>query len=374
MKKLINLITVFAVVLLMATSCKDYQEAVYEDVSNSETAFVIPLEASSKSGAKLSPAEYNSHKVMSKKILIPTRWHQTGRMWFDGKWVPTVKVIKVNRAPVNGNWSGKNAITVESQDSIDFSVAFNCTAEIPDENAATYLYGYPAKDLSSVMNSEIRQMVQQIVSEVSARYVMDELRSKKPEIVSEVRRQVIPHFAKKGIVVTTLGMSSGFQYANPKIQESLDSIVVVQQLKEEEAAKLSAMADQIKRKEAEAQAEADYAVKIAEGESKKLLIEKEASAKALLIDEQAKADALLISAKSQADAKVVAAEAKAKEMEYRIKALNTGGQSESYLRLKELEVQAVMAERWQGGVPTISGGQQPLQHMDVSALVPAIAK
>ena len=228
LKKLINLIAVFAVVLLASTSCKEYQEEMYEEVSNSETAFVIPLEASSKSGAKLSPAEYNSHKVMSKKILIPTRWHQNGRMWFSGKWVPTVKVIKVNRAPVNGNWSGKNAITVESQDSIDFSVAFNCTAEIPDENAATYLYGYPAKDLSSVMNSEIRQMVQQIVSEVSARYVMDQLRSKKSEIVSEVRKQVIPHFAKKGIVVTTLGMSSGFQYANAKIQESLDSIVVVQ--------------------------------------------------------------------------------------------------------------------------------------------------
>ena len=155
-----------AVTMMILASCKPYQEEVYVDVSNSETAFKILLEDSSKKGAKLTPAQYDNHKVMSKKINIPTRWHSTGRWWFSGKWVPTAKVIKVNRAPVNGNWSGKNSITVESQDSIDFSVTFNCTAEIKDEKASTYLYGYPAKDLTGVMNTEIRQMVQQVVSEV----------------------------------------------------------------------------------------------------------------------------------------------------------------------------------------------------------------
>jgi hypothetical protein len=307
--------------------------------------------------------------VMSKKIQIPTRWHETGRMPWSGDWVDTVKVIKVNRAPVNGNWTGGSAITVESQDSIDFSVAFNCTAEIYDTDASLYLYRYPAKDLTSVVNTEVRNMVQQTVSAVSARYPMDILRSKKTEISEEVRATVIPHFKERGITISTLGMSSGFNYQNAKIQASLDAIVVVQQLKEEEAAKLAAMGDQIKRREAEAQAEADYKVKIAEGEAKKAIIEQETLAKTLIIDETAKADALLISAKSRADAEVVKAKGDAEAIQEQITALTASGKSEDYLKLKSIEVEMARVLKWQGGVPMISGGDSPQQFMNVSDFV-----
>jgi hypothetical protein len=368
MKKL-AMITIMALFAMFATSCKEYQEDKYEEISNSETAFMIPLEAGSKAGGKLSPAEYDQHKVMAKKIQIPTRWHQTGRMPWSGKWVDTVKVIVVDRAPVNGNWQGTQAITVESQDSIDFTLSFNCTAEIDDNDASLYLFRYPAKDLSSVVNTEVRNMVQQTVSSVSARFGMDELRSQKLEITTVVRETVIPHFKERGITISTLGMSSGFNYSNSKIQESLDAIVVLQQLKVEEKAKLSAMGDQILRREAEAQAEADYKVKIAEGDALKSVIEREALAKTLLIDTRANSEALLIEAKSKADAKVVTAMGDATAIKEKIDALTASGKSFDYLKLKEIEVELAKVQKWQGGVPMITGGDSPTQFMDVSDFV-----
>jgi hypothetical protein len=368
MKKF-TMITIMALFAMFATSCKEYQVEKFEQISNSETAFVIPLEASSKAGAKLSPAQYDSHKVMSKKIQIPTRWHETGRLPWSGTWVDTVKIIKVNRAPINGNWQGTKAITVESEDSIDFSVSFNCTAEIADVDASLYLYRYPAKNLSSVVDTEVRNMVQQTVSAVASKYPMDILRSKKAEIVSAVRETVIPHFKERGISISTLGMSSGFNYKNEKIQQSLDAIVVVQQQKAEEKAKLAAMADQILRREAEAQAEADYKVKIAEGDAKKAIIEREALATTLLIDTEANAKALLIEAKSKADAKVVTAQGDATAIQEKITALTASGKSSDYLKLKEIEVELAKAQKWLGGVPSITGGNAPTQFMDVSTFV-----
>jgi len=35
----------------------------------------------------------------------PSRWRKTGRLWYSGEWIDTVKVIKVDRSPITREWT-----------------------------------------------------------------------------------------------------------------------------------------------------------------------------------------------------------------------------------------------------------------------------
>lgn len=322
-----------AVMLLscLSMSCrKPYQEPVYAEVKNNETAFVIPLEGDSRSQAKLNSAEfYEAHKVATRRIEIPTRWNQTGRWHYEGAWIPTVKVIVVDRSPVTRNWeSGSNgtsridqAIWVESSDSVGFSMGFNCTAFIKEEDTSGFLYWYSSGSLANVMDSEIRGRVQQVAAEEAAKLPLDNLRDKKNAIALKVREDIIPFFEKRGITITTVGMFGGMTYENKEIQESIDRVFVSQQLKNTELAKLDAQTKANERIILEAQ-----------GRATETQIKIEADAKARLTLAKAEADAITSLSKAVAE----------------------GGTN--YLALKGLEVQTKQAEKWDGKLPTITGG------------------
>ncbi len=74
-------------------------------VSNSETAFLVPLTGDTGKQTGFDGQKYLSdRKVAVKRVQIPREWVQTGRWSNDGKWVPTVRLIKVDRAlsPASG--------------------------------------------------------------------------------------------------------------------------------------------------------------------------------------------------------------------------------------------------------------------------------
>lgn len=347
-KVILAIVAGFAIAVLVAgatTGCRKYQTPEYESVGTSETAFVVPLEGDSAKGLKLdSEAAYDKYKVMEKRILITKRWNKTGRMYTQGEWIPTIKVIKVERTPVTREWTAdensgtKNeneAIWVESSDSVGFSVGFNCTAHIQEADAARFLYWYKGNTLASVMDQEIRNRIQQVASEVAAKYDLDELREKKLEIIGEVRKDVIPFFELRGITVTTIGMFGGFQYENPKIQEAIDAVFIAQQLKNEEKAKLAAMEDKKTRMLKEGEATANQERMAAKG-------------KADAIESVAKAEAEGIKMKAKAEAESILAIAKA---------LQTASDSELFYKIKALEIEKGRIEKWSGDVPTmIMGG------------------
>jgi hypothetical protein len=301
-------------------SCKPYQKPVYKEISNNETAFVIPLEGDVGGQAKFgSKEQLEKHKVATKRIEIPTRWNQTGRHAENGEYIPTVTVIVVDRSPITRNWEaankGKdNAIWVESSDSVGFSMGFNCTAFIKEEDTATFLYWYSSGGLSGVMDTEIRGRIQQVAAEESAKFPLDELRDKKNEIASSVRGDIIPFFAERGITITTVGMFGGMTYENPEIQKSIDGVFVAQQQKNVALAKYEAQKKENER-----------VVLEAEGVAKQRQIQAEAEAKAITSLTQAVAQ---------------------------------GG--ENYLQLKSLEVQGKQIEKWDGKLPTVTSGAMPL--------------
>lgn len=149
-----------------AVGCGDYKKEIVREIGENQTAFVVPLEGDTKGGQKkFMSIEYLNApevKVATKRITIPTRKLHTGRMWWEYKWIETVKLIVVDRTPVTRVWtSGKEtgtsatnqAFCVESRESVDFCAGATAMATIPEADAALYLYHYAGKEfLNSPLN------------------------------------------------------------------------------------------------------------------------------------------------------------------------------------------------------------------------------
>lgn len=349
-------VSVFLLAISMS-GCFVYDKPEFIEIGSSHTAFLIPLEGSSEDQSKLNSKELLEKSMISlKRVQIPHKWVQLGYGPVNGKYVDTVRLIAVNRAPVTRTWKASKDLTidqgiwVESADSVGFSTGITCTAKINDDSAATkFLYNYPlstkvennddshlidnGEALSFVLDNEVRSRIQSLMAEFSAAHKMDKLRELKSEMLNYVKYGVvpedspeslkksadvdkelgvIPYFEERGITITTIGQFDGFTYENPKIQEAIDSVFEAQQ--DEEVAKA----------ETNAQTERNKAIKLAA---------------------EGKAEAARAVAMGEADAIKTVADAKAYEIKQAAQDLIT------YLELKRLEIFSKQVEKWDGTMP-----------------------
>lgn len=325
-------------ITLLLSGCAAYKVPKFVTAETSETVFVVPMLGDTSSQGKINSEEFLEKSLVStKRIEVPQLYVQTGRMWFTGHWTPAARVIKVDRAPVTRTWCAggeynDNAIWVESEDSVGFSVGVTITARIlTDKEAVTFLYNYPGEaanseaaeakvNLAHVMDKEIRARVQKIFSEEAAKTKMDLLRTQKNSIMKAVETDVIPFFKKRGIEITTIGMYKGFDYENKATQDTIDKVFQAEQEKNVAKAK------------EEAQLAMNKSIKLkAEGE----------------------AEAARLKAKGEADAIKTVADAKSYEVS------KTTEKSETYLKLKEFEILMKQLERWDGKFPVYFMGNSP---------------
>lgn len=312
-----------AMLMLGTVGCmRPYDVPEFVEIETSETGYLIPLEGDTSTQKKFDSEEMlEQQKVAAKRVQIPHKWVQTGRMVGSGKWVGTARLVKVDRKPITREWTAdsgtgstnKNqAIWVESRDSVGFSVGFSCTAMIEESDTSRFLYQYTSKDLSDVMDTEIRAKIQEAAADKCGEYDLDDLRAKKKELIEYVRGETIPFFKERGITITAIGMFGGFTYENGEVQKSIDKTVQDQQLK------VSALAEE------EAQT--------IRNRTKKL--EAEAEAEAARIKSQGEAEGI----KLVADAKAYEIEKATENLEF-------------YLKLKELEVERDRVSKWDGRWP-----------------------
>jgi hypothetical protein len=254
MKTIILIISLLLIALIF-TGCGNQ---VYEILSH-ETAFVIPLQGDGKDQTKFDSAKMvNKLKVAGKRIVI----HSSFELSPFGNW-PEGKLIKVNRRPVNRNWTESNstgssyqnqAFIAESNEAdkggaISFYARFSCTCNIQEKDAALYLYTYPSNlSLSKLMDTEIRTKIGGAFIRKCAPYSMDEIRVEKNKILTEVKGEVIPYFQKKGITIQALEYSEEFKFLDKSIQDSINEKIqasnerTAQKIRNE-AAKEKALAD-----------------------------------------------------------------------------------------------------------------------------------
>jgi len=307
---------------------RPYDTPEYSEIDTSETGFLIPLEGNSGNQAKFQSEEYlRELKVAAKRVQITHRWSQEGRLPNSGRWIATVRLIKVNRSPVTREWTAEaatgtaaknQAVWIESSDSVGFSMGFTCTTFIPEEQAAKFLYWYPTGSLANVMDTEVRGRIQQVAAEIAAKYPLDALRARKQEISDAVKNDITSFFSQRGMVITTVGMFGGMTYENGEIQKAIDNTVIAQQLKVVNQARFEAQQRDNDRVTLEANAVAERARRIAAGE---------------------------------ADAKKIAAVAEAEAIRQVNQALAEARQNPLLYQLRSLEVERARVEHWNGQYP-----------------------
>ena len=105
MKSFVSGLVVFGVLALIvgaaATSCSRFDVPEFEEIGTSETGFLIPLEGDSGAQeAFASEAFLRDRKIATKRVQITHRWVKEGRAPWNGRYIDTVRLVKVNRSPV----------------------------------------------------------------------------------------------------------------------------------------------------------------------------------------------------------------------------------------------------------------------------------
>ncbi len=270
-KKIVLVVLMLVMVMSLAGCRKPYDKPEFVTIEASQTAFLIPLIGdTSDQGAFESEELLLEAKVATKEIQIPHRWVQTGRQNWNGEWRPSATLIVVERKPVSRSWNSgtstdtsTSAIFGETSDAIGIYVGMNCTAMIEEKDAAKFLYRYNNTPLETIIDTDIKKMVEDRFNLETAKYTSTELSSKKGEIMEAVKAYVIDYFKDYGITITVLGMKEGISYENPAIQAAIDEkfaseqqLVIQQNKNEANIAKAEAEAQALILA-AEAQAEAN---------------------------------------------------------------------------------------------------------------------
>ena len=271
-KKLILVALMLVLCLSLAGCRKPYDKPEFVKITPSQTAFLIPLIGDSTTQSAFESEDLLAqHKVATKEIQIPHRWVQMGRMNWNGEWKASAELIVVERKPVSRSWdSGDNAASSAnraifggSSDNIGIYVGMNCTAMIEEADAVKFLYRYNNTPLETIIDNDIKKLVEDRFNIETSKYTSTELGGAKGEIMEAVKAYVIPYFKEYGITITVLGIKEDISYENPEIQKAIDAkfaseqeLVIQQNKNEANIAKAEAEAQAILIA-AQAQAEAN---------------------------------------------------------------------------------------------------------------------
>lgn len=224
-----------ALVVFVMAGCGPPKIEPIREIKPNETAFLVPLEGQAMGGqAKfMSVAYLDSSKVATKRVVFPIRKRKTGRGSWAYEWLPTMKLITVDRSPVTREWTSydstgtsptNQAITVESVESIEFAVGVNITGMVLEEDASKFLYTYAGHPLSEVMDTNIRSRVQTTLSREFGTRSLEEGRRAKKEIFDIAFKEVKDEFKKSGITITNMGLAEGMTYKDPQIQRAINNV------------------------------------------------------------------------------------------------------------------------------------------------------
>lgn len=226
---------VIALVASTVIGCGAYKQELSEKVSPDETAFVIKLEGESNQEKFESIEFLETKKVAAKRIILSQRKRSTGRMWFSYEWIPTVRVIKISRRPVQREWtddreSGTSTsfqkLHVESLDSVGFGVGATIMARVDENNAARFLYYFNGQQLEQIIDGPVRGFALSRLSEQFGQLKLEECKQQKTRIFSETRKDLVSKFEPMGITIDFFGASEGLTYDNEDIQKAIDDQVV----------------------------------------------------------------------------------------------------------------------------------------------------
>ena len=231
--KTVFIISIIAICISIFGCRRPYDKPEFVSLGPNETAFVIPLDTESLDGqAQVRSIDFlNSKKVLSKRIQIPHRWVQTGRHGWNGEYLPTIRVVRVNRSPASreytadaqtGSTTKNQALWVESSDSIEFSIATVLSGQVDEENTARFLYQFSGRSLEDVMDTDMRSALLSEMNNQFGKRTLVKCSENKVLIMDTVAKNITDKAAKWGITITTCGAAGGFVYRDQEIQQQIN--------------------------------------------------------------------------------------------------------------------------------------------------------
>lgn len=276
-KKVIFFVMILVIILTFTGCRKPYDKPEFVTIGASQTAFLVPLTGDTTEQASFASEELlDQAKVATKEVQIPHRWVQMGRMHWNGEWRADATLIIVERKPVSRSWesgmdsasSANRAIFAETSDGIGVYVGMNCTALIEEVDATKFLYRYNNTPLETIIDTDIKKMVEDQFNMEVAKYKSTELLAHKADIMENVKSNVISYFEDYGITITVLGMKEGISYENKAIQLAID-----EKFASEQKLEIQQNENDANVAKAEAEAEAMIIAAEAQAEANRILSE-----------------------------------------------------------------------------------------------------
>jgi hypothetical protein len=246
----------------------------FVEIAPNETAYVVPLEGASGAGqAKFDSVEFlEKKKVAVKRISLGLREKSTGRAWWDYEWIPTDRVIKVDRAPVTREWTTNahtgtstqdQSLHMQSLDSISFHIGATITVNIVEDDASKFLYNYGGKQLHDVVDTNIRSYILGQLTTAFTSVSLEEGMKKKAEFFKKAGDDATKYFKGRGITIDYFGIEGGLGYDNPLVQGSIDKKFIAENDKQvadnEQAAQAVRNKTAVDKADADARAAAKFA-------------------------------------------------------------------------------------------------------------------
>jgi len=227
-------------------------QAYFDTVDKTEGYFILPNEsafwipdvgANKDSQGRFEGVDYlNANKVAAKRFIIPhAKLSNSGGNWGFDAYVPTGRLIIVDRTPYNREWTApttrgtsvKNeSFPCQSSEGLNITVEVAIAASVLEENASRYLYYFGVKPpqgdrtanqvifttvfygrtLVEVMDTVGRGEVQTLVcNEISSR-TLDHVNEQASSILGGVQKNATAFFATRGITLDYIGWAGTFTF------------------------------------------------------------------------------------------------------------------------------------------------------------------
>lgn len=299
--------------MLFAAGCiGPYKQEILVEIGPNETAFKVPLEGQTSAQEKAQSEEYlKQNQVFTKRVSLAQRQQETGRVMGDFIWIPSERVIKVNRTPVTREWTDESITGTSSQDqglpcgsrdSIAFHVNATFTGHIEESDAAKFAYhwggdldherGASTRMLETVIDTNIRSFaITELQKHFGKAMLMDGIQQKE-DFFEEVFQSIRKEFSPKGITCDFFGLHGNITFIDDKIQETLNKRFITENEKLIAVNQTLMQAERNKQKVSEQEGEANMQIEKAKGESesKKKIADGEAYAIITKAEAEAKAN------------------------------------------------------------------------------------
>ncbi len=216
-----------------------------------ESAFWIPdtgANAATQTNMD-SEAYFQANKIATKRFQIP---HAVlpGSGWFAGYYVPTGRLIVVDRTPYNREWtkaSGRGtsakdeSFPCQTSEGINVTVEIGIAASVAEQNAAKFLYYfgvkppagdrkdpavifnsvYQGRSLAEVMDGVVRGKVSALAcAEIGAR-PLDKADAEINQIMAKIQENVSAFLETRGITLDYVGWAGTWTFDQP-VQDAID--------------------------------------------------------------------------------------------------------------------------------------------------------